>query len=46
MKHLHALSHRPCKAAQDITIGEILAVIGQIVTVIATALVGKESGTS
>lgn len=42
MKHLRQISRGPEKA-QDLGIGAILAVVAQVMTVLATALVAKET---
>lgn len=44
MKHLSTISRRPAKAATtDLSIGDILTVIAQIISVIGTALSSKSS---
>jgi hypothetical protein len=44
MKHLSLVSKRPAKAAtSDISIGAIISVIAQIMTVIGTALIAKDA---
>lgn len=45
MKHVKSISVSPRTASDDIGIGAILSVVGQIITVIASALVAKEGGT-
>lgn len=42
MKHISVISQRPAKA-QDVTAGQILSVIVNLLGVIAQALVAKES---
>ncbi len=42
MKHVQVISRKPGRA-QDISIGQIIAVIAQILTVIGTALVAKDA---
>lgn len=41
--HLKSISRKPVKA-EDVSIGSLLTVIGQIITVIATFLTAKEAG--
>jgi len=41
MKHVKKISAAPARA-QDITVGAVLSVIGQIISVVASALVQKE----
>lgn len=42
MKHLRTVTCKPRMAQSDPTLGQILTLIGQIISVIATALVAKE----
>lgn len=42
MKHVKRISLTPARAAQDLTIGQILSVLAQLLTVVATALLAKD----
>ena len=42
MKHMRMISRRPAKGA-NFTVSDILALIGQIMTVVATFIVQKEA---
>ncbi|MBW7863453.1 MAG: hypothetical protein GX580_11555 [Candidatus Hydrogenedens sp.] len=42
MKHVHAVTRQPQKA-QDITIGQILTVVSQLLTVISAFWLEKEA---
>ncbi len=44
MKHLNPISRPPAKAVtQELTIGQIIALVAQILSVIGTALTAKNS---
>lgn len=43
MKHIKRISSVPGHASQDPTIGQILAVVASVLTVIAQALIQKDS---
>lgn len=43
MKHLNPMTRTPARAAQDATLGQILAVVAGILQVLASTLTGKES---
>lgn len=43
MKHVSLVTRRPAHASVDIGIGQIIAVIAQILTVIGTALSAKDA---
>jgi hypothetical protein len=45
MKHFKVISSAPAQAQQDLSIGQIISVIAQLLTVIGTALVGKDAAT-
>jgi hypothetical protein len=46
MKHIKHITAPPRKAETEASTGDILSLIAQILTVIATALVAKESGST
>lgn len=46
MKHVKSITASPRAASNDIGIGAILGVIGQIIGVLAAALIQKEGGTT
>ena len=46
MKHLNTVSRRPSQASDDPTPGQILTLVTNILSVIATALVSKEGGST
>ncbi|HNR31937.1 MAG TPA: hypothetical protein PKI11_13690 [Candidatus Hydrogenedentes bacterium] len=45
MKHLAIISARPRRASLNATPGQIIAVVAQLMTVVATALLAKEGTT-
>lgn len=43
MKHVRRISLLTVRPAQDLTIGQILSVVAQLMTVVATALLAKDA---
>jgi hypothetical protein len=43
MKHIKVISSAPAQAQQDLSIGQIISVVAQLLTVIGTALLGKDA---
>lgn len=42
MKHIKTVSVRVRSASTDITVGQVISVVAQLLTVVATAILAKE----